>query len=522
MPRGAGTTGPVEPAGSTGPGHRAPAGPSATRTTTVVGLAVLAAVAVAGLSALLPRWTPVVLTAGTVVFLVLQLVHGRRRTQDPTPWRWLSLGVALVVLSTPTVLRAAPGTSDPTTLFTASTAAVLLAYPALFSGSLRLLHYRRTQVLPRVHAWFDGLGSLLALGAIAAADPVPALVADGTGAPEAWARLARPLVVLVLAAFAAANCQLVGWRTDRRLLKVLGSFLLLLTAEVVDLLTALGDGSGGPGAAAAAGARAAALVLLGAAAWRPAPRPTAAGDIDWAAMAGPVSIFCLTLVAGFLATVRQDRSLLTFALTAAALIVVALKIVTLVRTLVDLLESRRLSLVDDLTGLPNRRAFFEAVEQHADRDGIAVMLLDLNGFKAVNDTYGHALGDRLLQDSARRLEAVLPEHASLARLGGDEFVVLLPTADPLTVARVAEEVHRTLGPRTVDGRHLPISVSIGIAHGSAPAPAPRPEAPAVRGARRAVDAAAGRRRGEDLLHAADVAMYEAKKSGGGWRVAAVA
>jgi len=378
-----------------------------------------------------------------------------------------------------------------------SVVAVLAAYPLVFAGSLDLLHYRRTLVLPGVEAWFDGLASLLAIGAVLAAVPVPALVAAGSSPWAAWSASARPCVVLVLAAFAVANCQLVGWRTDRRLVKVVAVFTLLLTAEVLDLVVGTGAAAGAAvtTTGVAGGSRAAALVLLGAAAWRPAPRPSATVELNWATTAAPLSVFTMTMVAGFLATSHPGAARVTVTLTTAALTVVALKIVVLVRTLVVLLESRRLSLVDDLTGLPNRRAFFEAVDRVGDED-VAVMLLDLNGFKHVNDTFGHLLGDKLLQDTAGRLRDVVPERGVVARLGGDEFVVLLPGPDASAVERVADAVQRVLGPREVDGRWLATSVSIGVAH-----------------------AGTADRRTEDVLHAADVAMYQAKGSGGGWRTA---
>ena len=93
------------------------------------------------------------------------------------------------------------------------------------------------------------------------------------------------------------------------------------------------------------------------------------------------------------------------------------------------------ALHDPLTGLPNRRAFMDAVEAAMHRgETAAVLLLDLNDFKDVNDTLGHSAGDRLLTVTGHRLtdECTGPGKGIVARLGGDEFAVLLPGVDAHT------------------------------------------------------------------------------------------
>src|SRR6185436_8430374 len=94
----------------------------------------------------------------------------------------------------------------------------------------------------------------------------------------------------------------------------------------------------------------------------------------------------------------------------------------------------RLAAEDPLTGLPNRRVFSAALDQISGQrsdsrqtDEFAVLFLDLDRFKAVNDTLGHRIGDRLLQEVAKRLEWSLGSNSVLARLGGDEFAVIVPT-----------------------------------------------------------------------------------------------
>jgi diguanylate cyclase (GGDEF)-like protein/PAS domain S-box-containing protein len=133
---------------------------------------------------------------------------------------------------------------------------------------------------------------------------------------------------------------------------------------------------------------------------------------------------------------------------------------------------------DELTRLPNRRLFHDRLDTafaRAQRQQaqLAVLFIDLNRFKQVNDRYGHACGDRLLQETARRVKGCLREADTLARIGGDEFVVLLENILlPADAASVAEKIHHALA-APVDlgaGHAVPITVSIGLAvfpeHGS--------------------------------------------------------
>ncbi|MEU6096025.1 bifunctional diguanylate cyclase/phosphodiesterase [Streptomyces sp. NPDC047079] len=150
---------------------------------------------------------------------------------------------------------------------------------------------------------------------------------------------------------------------------------------------------------------------------------------------------------------------------------------------------------DPLTGLPNRQWLLErtwAALDDAERIGAraALMLIDLDRFRSVNDTLGHLAGDRLLLQIAERLRLALPRGAEAARLGGDEFAVLLPVADSTTSAsRAARNLVAALGsPLDLDGLTLVLEASAGVAV--------FPE--------HALDA-------EGLLQRADVAMYQAKR-----------
>ncbi|MEV7725762.1 bifunctional diguanylate cyclase/phosphodiesterase [Streptomyces sp. NPDC087917] len=150
---------------------------------------------------------------------------------------------------------------------------------------------------------------------------------------------------------------------------------------------------------------------------------------------------------------------------------------------------------DPLTGLPNRQWLLErawSALDEAERSGTraALVLIDLDRFRAVNDTLGHLAGDRLLLQIADRLRQALPPDAEAARLGGDEFAVLLPVADSTTSAqRVARNLVAELSsPLDLDGLTLVLEASAGLAV--------FPD--------HALDA-------EGLLRRADVAMYQAKR-----------
>lgn len=133
-------------------------------------------------------------------------------------------------------------------------------------------------------------------------------------------------------------------------------------------------------------------------------------------------------------------------------------------------EQRRLALVDSLTGVANRRAFLDHGERILrraafDKAPVALLLLDLDWFKEVNDTFGHQVGDRVLQDFAAVVGTALRPSDFVGRLGGEEFACLLPDADTAQAVLAAERIRTRFGnyklpDSTVDFR---FSVSIGVA-----------------------------------------------------------
>lgn len=164
-------------------------------------------------------------------------------------------------------------------------------------------------------------------------------------------------------------------------------------------------------------------------------------------------------------------------------------------------HNERLALHDPLTGLANRVLFFDRLEQalarsRRDLQQVAVLMIDLDHFKGINDRYGHLAGDEVLRQVAGRLSLIARDTDTVARIGGDEFVVLITGARDLSAARLATS--RLLSafedPLDVDGRALRIAPSAGLAVQDD-----------------------GEIAADELLRRADAAMYTAKRAGGGVR-----
>jgi len=159
-------------------------------------------------------------------------------------------------------------------------------------------------------------------------------------------------------------------------------------------------------------------------------------------------------------------------------------------------DLRARTIYDPLTGLLNRACFMENLEKSlacAARDGkkVGVAFIDLDGFKSVNDRFGHHVGDLLLTEVGRRINRAVRAADSAARFGGDEFVVLVQDERASGMRRLAERLSSALQePFAVMGTDVTVTASVGLAfypeHGA---------------------------RGEQILRAADMAMYQVKSSG---------
>jgi diguanylate cyclase (GGDEF)-like protein len=132
-------------------------------------------------------------------------------------------------------------------------------------------------------------------------------------------------------------------------------------------------------------------------------------------------------------------------------------------------ENARLANVDDLTGLPNRRQFFSLLERtlatcRDTGDRFVLGLMDIDGFKAINDAFGHAVGDAILIEAGRRLDGMTQEHVFVARLGGDEYGLLIQRdCSPLDLQNLGATLCKTLNaPHVIHGMTTHISGSIGL------------------------------------------------------------
>jgi len=170
-----------------------------------------------------------------------------------------------------------------------------------------------------------------------------------------------------------------------------------------------------------------------------------------------------------------------------AVLLAILRISSVIRESHQLSDESQLALVDELTGLANRRRIIAELSAFDEGEG-AFLLLDLDGFKPVNDQYGHGTGDQLLKEIAERFTRALPQSAVVARLGGDEFGVIVKGNYEETLEG-AYALRASLSyPFTISGQKISVGVSIGYVHNDG--------------------------RG-DLLKRADMAMYQAKNSAEG-------
>ena len=159
------------------------------------------------------------------------------------------------------------------------------------------------------------------------------------------------------------------------------------------------------------------------------------------------------------------------------------------------------ALHDSLTGLPNRALLQDRLTQaihimHRSHDNMALLLLDLDRFKEVNDALGHQVGDELLQHVSQRLESILRESDTVARLGGDEFAIVAPSTKPIDAASFAEKIVKSITEVfQISGQNLYVGVSVGIAI----YPANGSDA-------------------STLIRHADIAMYHAKRNNLGYYI----
>jgi diguanylate cyclase (GGDEF)-like protein len=406
---------------------------------------------------------------------------------------WLFLGLAVLAWSAGDALWSVlVADQQPPPAVSLADAAYLPCYPLLYVALVLLIRAKAAPFPASV--WVDGLIGALGLGAVVVAVAYePIISSTGRSAASVAIGMAYPvgdavLVGLVLLAISVAGFREPTWW----LIAAAGG--LALTGDLGWLLEPVGVANASADWTSMLWPVTA--LLFATAAWqRPVPVRTLRLQ-GWPALAMPTTSVVGALAVLVVAT-RRPLPAVGVAFAVASVAGALLRAVLTIHEVRAAAGSQHQAVTDELTGLGNRRLLLRRLDAAlADRatapDGRrhALLLLDLDRFKEVNDTLGHPVGDELLRRLGPRLAAATGPGQTLARLGGDEFGLLLPdVADEAAARRAAEQVLDSLAkPFAVAGLTLYVSASIGIAVA--------PE------------------HGEDsstLLRCADVAMYEAKR-----------
>ncbi|HEY9265754.1 MAG TPA: EAL domain-containing protein, partial [Mycobacterium sp.] len=405
---------------------------------------------------------------------------------DRTAWRIIAVGLLSVGLAN-TYHQWIVRPSSSTLVVLLSYALWLAFYPCAYLA-LALLMRTRLSRLPTGLA-LDGVVVGLGAATLGAAVVLPQSMTNASTSTAQTAMLLiypiANLLLLALVAFAASSLQ---WRPPTSMWWLAGGLLLF---ACVDSLTGAAHGRSEPGGLLDA-ASAIATTLIALAPGQHRRRPSTRPSRTWAPLAAPLLAPCVAI-----SVLAAARYLPTAP--AASWLAVATLLAALGRLLVAVLEGRHAgehahqARTDDLTGLLNRRGFYERASEVltasvGGNESRALLLLDLDHFKDVNDSLGHAAGDELLRLVAVRLIGSLDEHALLARLGGDEFAFLVSSADTDEAKQTAAELIAALGVGVeIDGVEIHSDASIGIA----------------------ITSEHGRDLGT-LLRYADIAMYRAK------------
>jgi diguanylate cyclase (GGDEF)-like protein len=225
------------------------------------------------------------------------------------------------------------------------------------------------------------------------------------------------------------------------------------------------------------------ILLISQSFWLPGLDTHAKGEINPVLIS--LSVFLSALILAIIAVVPDyfPHFVLIPAISTLALAFIRMAIA--LRQARSIGHERILARTDELTGLPNRRRLISEIEKFLAKEG-SLLLLDLDGFKVINDLYGHEMGDKVLKQVALRFNRSLPHGSLLARLGGDEFGVLLEGSKE-SALEVALALRGTLSyPFHIDNQEISLGVSIGVVANNG---------------------------NPDLLVRADVAMYKAKREG---------
>ena len=416
---------------------------------------------------------------------VVCLVRSRGASSFRRSWRILAAGLTLYGLGNvywTIVIR--PLDPEP---FPSLADGLWLSFYAFAFVALLLVVREMAERLP-LSLWLDGIVAGFAVAAVMTVVAGPVLAVTGGSAAAVVTTLAYPLLDVVLLLMVTAVLALFRWRPPIGLWFLAGGLTAFVVADLVYLFHAA-NGTYQPGGLNDSAWVLATLLMAFAPGW---PRRPSGVTLPSFVLLG-IPVIASVVAVGLLASANEHRLHPIAVFLAAATIIAALgRLIVTFREVRTLAHSRQLALTDELTGLGNRRAFYEQVESEMrklDARTGALLLLDLDRFKEVNDSLGHHAGDDLLCHVAARLGDCLHGKGDLlARLGGDEFALFLVDVDAAGAELVAQRIHAALAPPVnVDAVTVRVDASIGIAlypnHGTAVA---------------------------HLLRRADIAMYHAK------------
>jgi diguanylate cyclase (GGDEF)-like protein len=372
----------------------------------------------------------------------------------------------------------------------------LTLYPASYAGIVGLARLRERRVPARM--WLDGLVAGLGIAAIGAAIVVRPVLASVSGDTAAIVtEMAYPICDLMLAALVVGVLALGGWRLNRMWAMLGIGFIALAVADCMYALQVAG-GATAPSSMTNT-TYDLGVLLLALAAWQPEAAPQT-DTVPTGAVLGIPAAFAVSALGLLLYDHFNRLDPLAFVLAMLTILAAIARTALTFRDVRALAETRRQALTDDLTSMPNRRHFLRCVRDailatNVAGGSVALLLVDLDHFKELNDTLGHDAGDKLLCQVGERLRAVLRGSDTAARLGGDEFgVVLSDAADEASATAVAEKILRALGePFPIKDVGLRVTASIGIARFPEHA-----------------------ENDEQLMQHADVAMYDAKAARSGY------
>ena len=434
------------------------------------------------------QWTPF------VVFLLCAAASAARALsdrRDRATWLVFACGLGFYAVSAACVAVAAQSDS-PQGFPAASDVVAWPMYPLVLVAIALLVRSQRSRA--RADLWLDGVIGGLAVASIGVVVIFDVIIDPQAALAGSPGNVVYVLGDLLVVGFGIGSCALLGWRPSRALVGVIIGFAALGLDDTL-YLSAQVKGTFVPASGLDSYWVLAVLLVAAAAAWAPSARQLTHAVTPRSVVAFPFVFALATVCLAAYEGLTNRHNTLAVSLTTLTLVAVVVRFALTFRAHLTMIqETEHDAITDDLTGLGNRRKLLRNADLllagAANERPVALLLLDLDHFKDVNDSLGHAAGDELLRVVAARLTTTLQDGDLLYRLGGDEFALLLSDAESEAALRAAAALVAALDtPVDLDGLPVATGGSIGIA----------------------LSPDHGRDIGT-LLRRADVAMYRAKRT----------